>query len=213
MGIAMYMRPRQKMTVFCSSKVVGNVELAAAAIEKLCPRNRRRVCVAVHDGMYNDCGWTGACDGFRAITRACERAWAAYHTPELQEVSVGYVLSRAHSSDEKFASQLSALAEAHAAGHISFVGLAMPRAPDMHAALSMLAKAAVPVCLIVVHPTTQQLQTVRAWAADENADLFSYSQSLALSQGAAHISASRRGYDHMRNWASAAYNQLPLACK
>ena len=213
MGIAMYLRPRQVMTVFCSAKVPGNVELVADAVEKLCPRNRARVRVAVHDGAYDDCGWHGGCDGYRTITAACERAWRAYHTAELQEVAVGYVFSRAHRDTPKFASQLRALTEAHAAGHIAFVGLAMPRALDLAAAMTVLSGARVPVRIVVAHPTTEQPATPRAWAAAGDVELFSYNQAHALSQGATHISAARRGYEHMRNWASAAFARPAITCK
>lgn len=203
MAVRLYARPRQTVTVFCAAARPGNVEGVARAVEKLGEASRRRVRVAVR-------GSPGA--GADAIRRECERAWQAFHTAELQEVRVGYVLGGAHPDAQEFAAQLRAIAAAHATGHIAFVGLAVPAESDLCAARAVLCTAGVQIELAVVD-RAEAVPPHDAWAPHPPPELFAYDQAVALARGVAHVSASHFGYVHMRNWAAAAFVQPPLPAK
>jgi len=204
MAVRLYVRPKQTATVFCAHSVPGNVEGVACAIEKLNESNRRRVRVAVRPGAHG-----GPVDA-AVIEQACERAWRAFHTPALQEVRVGYVFSEAHTDAPRFAAQLRALTSAHASGQIAFVGLALASTADVFAARAVLEAARVPVELIVLRGQTKQTTTFHNWDVHEGVELFAYNQAHALASGATHVSTSRHGHVHMRNWASALFSQAPF---
>lgn len=212
MGCRMYRRPGQKMHVLCSAKVGENVDHVARALESLSPSLLKHLRVLVHDGVYNNSGHFGVHDSYTVIKDACESAWLAYQTPALKSVPLGYVFSRAHPNAIKFAEQMAAIVAAHAAGHIRFVWLATSRPGDFAAALRVLRAASVPVRGVVVHPHSHQPLALSRLSAVDLALLpkFTYDQPLARLTGATHISASRRGYDHMRNWSSATFNQPPV---
>ncbi len=212
MGCHMYRRPSQKMHVLCSSKVIGNVEHVARALESLTPELCKHIRVLVHDGVYNNSGHDGAHDSYSVIATACESSWLTYQTHGLKNVQIGYVFSRAHPNASKFAEQMSALCSAHAAGHIRFVWLATPRPGDFAAAIRVLRAAGVPVRGVIVHPSSHSALELSRLSSSDLALIpkFSFDQPLALRLGATHISSSRRGYDHMRNWSSATFNQPPV---
>lgn len=209
MGVRMYRRPGQKMLVMCSSKIPGNVVHVAQALSALSHDTRRHIRVLIHDGIYNNAKCNTRRDSHTSIALTCESAWLAFKKAGIGDVEVGYVFSRAHSRTDELCAQLRAIYSAHAAGQIQFVGLATPRAADFTASLRTLLANEVPVQYVVVHPSSYADVICSAATRDDAAKLLplTYDARLARHMGATHISASRHGYVHMQNWASAVFNQ------
>lgn len=209
MGVVMYLRPRQRMLLLCSTKIPGNIARVTHVLRKMLPANRRRVAVMVHDGVYKGAGAIANPDSPETIGDACLQAQLQFMTPELECVRVGYIFSRAATKAATFVQQIDELAAAVREKRVHCLGLCLPRFADFAAATRLLRTYDVRVAFIVIGKSTERMEEVLAWvAAEPRCEVLSYDHDIDVAHTTL-VSATRRGYDHARLWSAVVAAQAP----
>lgn len=210
MGVVLYLRPKQHLLVMCSSKINENIAKVARSTSKLMPKNRVRVIVLVHDGIYRNASEKQREDSPEAIGDVCELIHLNFRTAELECVRVVYVFSRVAKKTGTFIKQLSAVVQGHAQGIFREVGLGMPKFADILIAARILAEENVPVRFVVITAHTDQLDDVLSWANARGIHVITYENRTVLPDGAtaiSRVSTTRDGLAHMTEWAAATASQ------
>jgi hypothetical protein len=202
MGIGLYLRPKQHMLILCSTKIENNVRRVAQVLDKLTARNRARVLVLVHDGVYKT-STNRRVDTPEDIADACTMVQLEFHSATLESVRRCYVFSRVAKKTSLFVQQIDAVIHAYRAGAFAEVGLAMRKIADLRAAVTLLAEAAVPIRFIIVSMHTEDIANTVEWANGRGIHILTYDESIVIQGEVTRITTTRNSLTHMTQWMAA----------
>lgn len=203
MGIVLYLRPNQRMLVLCSSKMDGNISRVAQVLEKLLPKNRKRVLVLVNDGIHKHLNDSSREDTPEDVDDACKRTAIEFQSPALASVEKCYTISRASKRTSEFVAQIAAIVRAHRDGTFDSVGLGMHKRADFQAAARIFMDSKIPIRFVIVSKRTEEIDDIISWAVGRNIQILTYEDTLHTNVPITRIVSTRCSLTHTRIWINA----------